>query len=350
MDSKNADEEDTCEWSTSAIQIKDGEINFGNTTFTGLGDGALFVGAGAKVTLSPSSQLYGNKPSITNGRMTNFQRNIVCDGGEDNKAQLNAQVESFIEKGKEVEQDEIIINRWILRNPKTCNLLGSVANENNLLYTPLIDGIETKQPYNTTGIQVVVTGKQLFGCRMIWLNISGQTQTSNDEITKSYNFEEIAQDWANNTEVQLLIPFDDELVIKGNKIQILALVGETADSAIKVPSSKGGSIEVEEIEIPPDTGSEPPPGPGIDPDTTDTTKDSKGISTGAIIGIIIGVIAAIVVIVIIVVILLYCNMKSSKSKRAHHEQTSKSQIRNTYTAHQGSGRRARHYEMEENYW
>ncbi|KAA6384995.1 MAG: hypothetical protein EZS28_019479, partial [Streblomastix strix] len=327
-------------------------INFGNTTFTGLGDGALFVGAGAKVTISESSLLYGNKPSGMSERMTNFQRNIVCDGQEDKKAQLNAQVVSFIEKEKEEEEENQLNNiKWIQRNPKTCELSGSIASAENLMFTQQIDGIDTSIQ-DDIGIQVLVTGKQLFGCGKMWLNISGQASTSNEEITKSYNFEGITQDWDSDTDITLLIPFDDDLVKEGNKIQILALVGDTAESAKPVQSSKGGSIVVVEMDVIKDnkTGGditkELPPVP----DDTQPTQDSKGISTGALIGIIIGVIAAIIVIVIIVVILLYCNMKSSKSKRAHHDQTSRSQIRNTHRANQGSGRRARHYEMEENNW
>ncbi|KAA6383309.1 MAG: hypothetical protein EZS28_021163, partial [Streblomastix strix] len=149
---QNTIEEESCEWSTSAIHLKDGEINFGNTTFTGLGDGALFVGAGAKVTISESSLLYGNKPSGMSDRMTNFQRNIVCDGQEDNKAQLQAESESFIEKEKKEEEDEeeqeeeenqLNDIKWILINPKTCELSGSIASASNLMFTQQIDGIDT---------------------------------------------------------------------------------------------------------------------------------------------------------------------------------------------------------------
>lgn len=61
------------------MHLKEGEVYFGNTTFSGLGDGALFVGAGAKVTLSETTFMYGNKPFGTIGRMKNIQRNIVCD-------------------------------------------------------------------------------------------------------------------------------------------------------------------------------------------------------------------------------------------------------------------------------
>ncbi|KAA6364758.1 MAG: hypothetical protein EZS28_039715, partial [Streblomastix strix] len=313
---QNTIEEESCEWSTSAIHLKDGEINFGNTTFTGLGDGALFVGAGAKVTISESSQLYGNKPSGMSERMTNFQRNIVCDGEEDKKAQLNAQVESFIEKEEEEEdeeeqeEDEEYIKKiikWILINSKTCELSGSIASASNLMFTQQIDGIDTSIQ-DDIGIQVVVTGKQLFGCGKMWLNISGQASTSNDEITKSYNFEEIAQDWTSDTDVTLLIPIDDVKKV-GNNIQISVLAGDTAESAIPFKDSEGNAIEVVVKDVikedpPEDDSSEEviPPGPIDDPDITQPTKDSKGISTGVLIGIIVGAVAVVAVIVIIIVV------------------------------------------------
>ncbi|KAA6393328.1 MAG: hypothetical protein EZS28_011144 [Streblomastix strix] len=301
---QNADEEDTCEWSTSAIHLKDGEINFGNTTFTGLGDGALFVGTGAQVKISQSSLLYGNKPSGTNGRMTNFQRNIVCDGEEDKKAELKAELVSFIEKGKEGEQDEVSINRWILINKKTCKLSGSIANEKHLLYIPLIDKIEVEQTADKTEIQVVITGSSLFGCGKIWLKVSGQSSTSQDMLALSYNFEGIVDVWTSDTKVTLLIPFDDEIVKVGNKILIQAFSGDTAEFASPVPSSKGGFIEAVEIKIIKEISIEEHPDP-TDPDTTKPIEDSKGISTGALIGIIIGAVLIVAVIVIIVVISIY---------------------------------------------
>ncbi|KAA6370106.1 MAG: hypothetical protein EZS28_034366, partial [Streblomastix strix] len=278
----------------------------------------------------------------------------------------------------------------------TCELSGSIASASNLMFTQQIDGIDTSIQ-DDIGIQVLVTGKQLFGCGKMWLNISGQAPTSNEEITKSYNFEEIAQDWDSDTDLTLLIPIDDVKKV-GNNIQISVLAGDTAESAIPFKDSDGNAIEIVVKDVikedPPedDPSDVTSPDPIDDPDITQPTKDSKGISTGVLIGIIVGAVAVVAVIVIIIVVSVYCDMDRSTStttnyppeantrdrpdqknvarsgqtsranhdqtsrahhdqtSRAHHDQTSRTQRINTHRAHQGSGRRARHYEMEENNW
>ncbi|KAA6396171.1 MAG: hypothetical protein EZS28_008300, partial [Streblomastix strix] len=313
-------DEESCQWSTSTVHLKEGDVYFGNTTFSGLGDGALFVGAGAKVTISETTLLYGNKPSGTSGRMKNIQRNIVCDGEEDNKAELQAESESFIEKGIDGQYKESI-NKWVMINKDTCLLTGILSDiRTNLLYSPYISSIIAEQMDQINDLSVKVAGTSLIGCKKMLLQLKQKSTDRNEEIdTQHFLFEDYAKDWINDTEVTLDIKLD-KIQLKG-QVDISVVVEiekekyEVAD--IIEGGSSSTSVEIKELIPPEDPDDDPTPEDPIDVGPKDEPLEpetsSKGISSGALIGIIVAVVVVVVVVVTIPVIVCYIVMSKRSS-------------------------------------
>ncbi|KAA6389590.1 MAG: hypothetical protein EZS28_014881, partial [Streblomastix strix] len=265
------------------------------------------------------SLLYGNKPSGTSGRMKNIQRNIVCDGEIDNKAELQAESESFIEKGVDKQYKESI-NKWVLINKDTCKLSGTLSEiKTNLLYSPQISSIQAEQLDQSNDLSVKITGSSLIGCKKMLLQLKQKTTDRNDEIdTQHFLFEEYSKDWTNDTEVSLEIKYD-KLQLKGY-VDISVIVEIEKEKYEVADSLEGGSsstsIEIKEV-IPPedDPTPEDPIDVGPKDEPLEPETSSEGISTGALIGIIVAVVVVVAVAVTIsVIVFIYVITKRSNTK------------------------------------
>ncbi|KAA6386878.1 MAG: hypothetical protein EZS28_017594, partial [Streblomastix strix] len=145
----NAVTKETCDWSSSSVNVVGSITFFDNIIFSNLGDGALRIGNKGLVTLKDSVSFYGNNPIDTNGNKKSIARNIICQGVPGGSAQLLANSSSFKEVGGEVSK-----NKWVLADKDYCIISGSLNNEKTLLFTPEIQSITAKGNKDKTGIDV----------------------------------------------------------------------------------------------------------------------------------------------------------------------------------------------------
>ncbi|KAA6354828.1 MAG: hypothetical protein EZS28_049645, partial [Streblomastix strix] len=281
---------ETCEWSSSSINIVDSTTFFDGVIFTNLGDGALKIGNKGLVTLKDSVSFYGNNPIDTNGNKKSIARNIICQGVPGGLAQLLANTSSFKEVNGEVSK-----NKWILADKDYCIISGSLNNEKTLLFTPEIQSITAKGNKDKTGIDVELKGKSLFKCGKLFLLVSLKSQSAlNDDITsKEYPLEDVAQTW-DDEETVLATILEDDLVKKGVKLSV-SVRTETKDGSHQDAEIIGGGKNIVDVE-----------GFG-----------KGGLTTTVLIIIIVVVVVVVLVIVIVLIIVcVYCMHKRSQAEKA----------------------------------
>ncbi|KAA6373759.1 MAG: hypothetical protein EZS28_030715, partial [Streblomastix strix] len=307
---------ETCEWTTSAVRIEDSIAWFDSTSFTNLENGALSIGAGGKITLTNSAQLYGNKPSGITGNQQNSRRNVICDGTESNKAQLRADNISFLvdESGTQS------INKWILVQKDTCELFGSIQNTIHPLFAPIITELKAEQiKEGNGGISIQLKGISLIGCGMIWIQVSeNPSSTVNaEENSIIYRVEKIATQWDNDLHITAIVPEDTEVVQKGKQLQIRVLVGLYEETAIQALNEYDEIFEAVDIVLSELTDQQPE----IQVDQPDVKSSGTSLK---IILIIVGSVLAVIIIVVISICVFFCYWRSHKKVKQNEQEAAQS--------------------------
>ncbi|KAA6396960.1 MAG: hypothetical protein EZS28_007515, partial [Streblomastix strix] len=305
----------TCEWTTSAVRIEDSIAWFDSTSFTNLENGALSIGAGAKVTLTNSAQLYGNKPSGISGNQQNARRNIICAGTPSNTAQLRADNISFLVDESGAESG----NKWILAQRDTCELFGAIQNTIHPLFAPIISELKAQQiKEGNGGISIDIKGASLIGCGMIWIQVSEINSTLNTELKSiTYRVEKIATQWDDDLHITAIVPEDNDVVQKGKKLQIKILVGQSEDAAIQALNEYDEIFEAVDIGLSELTDQQPE----IQVDQPDVKSSGTSLK---IILIIAGSVLAVIIIVVICICVFFCYWRSHKKVKQNEQEVAQS--------------------------
>ncbi|KAA6378726.1 MAG: hypothetical protein EZS28_025748 [Streblomastix strix] len=117
--------------------------------------------------------------------------------------------------------------------------------------SPVFSDFKAEELKDKIGILIELEGSQIEKCESIWVKISDKPSATNSETkTVVYLLDKIATVWDDDNEsVTAGIPEDEQVVQKGNKLQIQILVGLNAETAIPAQLEDGTNLPTADIEI-----------------------------------------------------------------------------------------------------
>ncbi|KAA6369554.1 MAG: hypothetical protein EZS28_034920, partial [Streblomastix strix] len=283
---------DKCEWQTSSVSLSQEVAWIDNTTFTGLSRGAIQIDQGGRVYIDKSCKFYNNAPIVMSHRIQKAERNIVCLPDSTGLSQLKVDSKSFYKLRSDGQPGEISENKWVLANPGSCQLFGTILQtKDNLLYKPYITSITAE--VNQFGIIMQIKGISLIGCQLMYIEVRyAQSSVLNDgDDSQLFLLESYASKWDTDTDATAFIPYSS-FILRDKKMSIRLIITNSYGGSEYILAEDGDVYETDVV------------GSGvniIEEIIEEKTQKKKGLSAQAIIGIFLSVALVGTIIVIIIV-------------------------------------------------